>query len=120
MPGDTSTFTTSPTAGPLPTRRRFSTVGAASWCAAITRGYKGLFAGGITEVGCLAHARRQFHDLWINHKSPLAEEALQLFAKLYAVEREARELSGEQRQRVRQLESRPIADKLREWLLLAR
>lgn len=83
-------------------------------------GYKGLFANGVTEIGCLAHARRKFNDLWVNHKSPLAEEALQLFGKLYDVEREARELSGEQRQRMRQLESKPIVDKLREWLLLHR
>ena len=83
-------------------------------------GYKGLFADGVTEVGCLAHARRKFSDLWVNHKSPLAEEALKLFAKLYDVEREAQELSAEQRQRMRQLQSQPIADKLREWLLLQR
>ena len=83
-------------------------------------GYKGLFDNGITEVGCLAHARRKFNDLWVNHKSPLAEEALQLFGKLYDVERDAWELSSEQRQRLRQLQSKPIADKLREWLLLQR
>jgi transposase len=83
-------------------------------------GYKGLFADGVTEVGCLAHARRKFNDLWVNHKSPVAEEALQLFGKLYNVEREARELSSEQRQRMRQLQSKPIADKLREWLRLHR
>jgi len=83
-------------------------------------GYKGLFADGVTEVGCLAHARRKFNDLWVNHKSPLAEEALKLFGKLYDVEREARELSTEQRQRIRQLQARPIADKLREWLQLQR
>ena len=83
-------------------------------------GYKGLFAAGVTEVGCLAHARRKFHDLWVNHKSPLAEEALNLFGALYDVERRAREMSVAERQRLRQLESRPIADKLREWLLLQR
>ncbi len=83
-------------------------------------GYKGLFAEGVTEVGCLAHARRKFNDLWVNHKSPLAEEALQLFGKLYDVEREARELSAGERQRIRQRQSRPIADKFREWLLLQR
>lgn len=83
-------------------------------------GYKGLFAQGVTEVGCLAHARRKFNDLWVNHKSPVAEEALKLFGKLYEVEREARELSAEQRQRIRQLQSQPIADKLREWFLLQR
>ena len=83
-------------------------------------GYKGLFADGVTEVGCLAHARRKFSDLWVNHQSALAEEALQLFGKLYDVEREARELSAGERQRIRQLQSQPIADKLREWLLLQR
>ena len=83
-------------------------------------GYKALFAAGVTEVGCLAHARRKFNDLWANHKSALAEEALKLFGALYDVERQARELSAEQRQRMRQLQSRPIADKLREWLLLQR
>lgn len=83
-------------------------------------GYKGLFAEGVTEVGCLAHARRKFSDLWVNHQSPLAEEALKLFGKLYDVEREAQELSADQRQRMRQLQSQPIADKLREWLLLQR
>jgi transposase len=74
----------------------------------------------VTEVGCLAHSRWKFSDLWINHKSPLAEEALKLFGQLYDVEREARELSAEQRHRLRQLQSKPIADKLREWLLLQR
>ena len=74
----------------------------------------------MTEVGCLAHARRKFYDLWVNHKSLLAEEALKLFGALYDVERQARELSTAERQRLRHLESRPIADKLRKWLLLQR
>jgi len=83
-------------------------------------GYKGLFADGVTEVGCLAHARRKFNDLWVNHKSPLAEEALKLFGALYDVERQTGELSAEERQRIRQSQSRPIADKLHQWLLLHR
>src|SRR5438067_190719 len=83
-------------------------------------GYKALFSAGITEVGCLAHARRKFHDLWVNHQSARAGEALNWFGALYDVERHAHELSSEQRQRIRQLQSRPIADKLREWLLLQR
>ena len=74
----------------------------------------------MTEVGCLAHARRKFSDLWINHQSAVAEQALQLFGALYDVERQAQEVSAEQRQRMRQLQARPIADKLREWLLLHR
>ena len=113
--------TTSPTAAPARTRRRSSRrAGAGKLVCDDYSGYKALFAQGVTEVGCLAHARRKFHDLWVNHQSAVAEEALKLFGQLYDVEREARELSAEQRQRMRQLQSRPIADKLREWLLLQR
>jgi transposase len=84
-------------------------------------GYKALFAAGdIREAGCLAHARRKFHELWVNHRSLLAEEALALFRALYDVERLARELDAEQRHRLRQLRSRPIADTLHEWLVLHR
>lgn len=83
-------------------------------------GYKALFTVGRIEIGCLAHARRKFHDLWANHKSPVAEEALKFFAALYELERQAQARSGEDRQRLRQLESRPIIDKLHEWLLLQR
>jgi transposase len=43
-------------------------------------GYKALFPKGVTEAGCLAHARRKFFDLWANHKSGIAEEAIKLFA----------------------------------------
>ena len=83
-------------------------------------GYKALFAEGVTEIGCLAHARRKFHDLWANHKSPLAEEALTLFGALYEVEELARELDADDRQRLRQLRSKPVADTLHAWLILQR
>ena len=115
----TASFTTSPTAAPRRTQAIPRRLVGKLVCDDYS-GYKGLFAEGVTEVGCLAHARRKFNDLWVNHKSPLAEEALQLFGKLYEVEREARELSAGERQRIRQLQARPIADKLREWLLLQR
>src|SRR4051812_16576129 len=71
-------------------------------------GYKALFTAGRTEVACLAHARRKFHDLWVNHKSPVAAEALKFFATLYEVEREAQALSAEDRQQLRTSQSRPI------------
>jgi hypothetical protein len=83
-------------------------------------GYKALFAGGVTEVGCMAHARRKFHDLWANHKSQLAEDALKLFGQLYDVEREVQALDADQRYRIRQLRSRPMADALHQWLILHR
>ena len=84
-------------------------------------GYKALFeSGAIREAGCMAHARRKFHDLWANHKSVLGREALDLFRALYEVERLAAELDAEGRQRLRTLRSKPIADTLHEWLTLHR
>ncbi len=64
-------------------------------------GYKALFAQGVTEAGCLAHARRKFHELWVGHQSALAEEAMYLFRAIYDVERLAGELDAEQRYRLR-------------------
>jgi len=83
-------------------------------------GYKALFTAGRTEIGCLAHARRKFHDLWTHHKSRVAEEALKFFATLYELERQAQALSTGERQQLRTSQSRPIVDKLHEWLTLQR
>lgn len=83
-------------------------------------GYKALFGTGVTEVGCMAHARRKFHDLWISYKSPLAEEALRFFRTLYDIERTAQTLSAEDRQRLRALQTRPVLDTFHRWLLLKR
>lgn len=48
-------------------------------------GYKALIASGVTEVGCLAHARRKFFDLHVANKSQIAQFALVQFAKIYDV-----------------------------------
>lgn len=39
-------------------------------------GYKALFALGISEVGCMAHARRKFFDLYAANQSLLATAKL--------------------------------------------
>jgi len=85
-------------------------------------GYKALFEKNVTEVGCLAHARRKFDELYTNHRSEVAAEALELFGKLYEVEREAREqqLDAIGRARLRQERARPIADTLHKWLIAHR
>jgi transposase len=83
-------------------------------------GYKALFANGVTEAGCLAHARRKFHELWANHKSAVGEQALALFARLYEVEREVADLPDDERMRIRQDKGKPIADALHTWLLAHR
>jgi hypothetical protein len=84
------------------------------------KGYKALFASGVTEVGCLAHARRKFFDLWTNHKSPVAEEALQFFASIYDIERTAQSLDVDQRTRLRALKTKPIMDTFHAWLATQR
>lgn len=83
-------------------------------------GYKALFRQGVTEAGCFAHARRKFYDLWANHKSQIAEEALKLFGALYDVEQQAQEVDTAQRRQLRQQHARPAADTLHAWLLAQR
>ena len=79
-------------------------------------GYKACFELGVTEAGCLAHARRKFHELWADHKSPIGEQALKFFVELYDIECELGELQPEQRRRIRQERARPVADALHQWL----
>ena len=83
-------------------------------------GYKALIASGVTEVGCLAHARRKFFDLHAANQSQIAEFALQQFARVYEIERDVKELDTEQRQAVRQQQTRPILDALHDWMTLQR
>jgi transposase len=79
-------------------------------------GYKAMFSLGVTEAGCLAHARRKFHELWDPHKSPVAEQALKFFGLLYDVEREVQALEPDERRRRRQEQARPIAKDFQVWL----
>jgi transposase len=83
-------------------------------------GYKALFKLGVTEAGCMAHARRKFHELWANHSSQIAGEALKLFGALYDVERQVQGLDANQRREIRQHKGQPIADALYTWLLAQR
>ena len=39
-------------------------------------GYKALIAKGVTEAGCMAHARRKFFDLHANSQSQIGAQAL--------------------------------------------
>lgn len=73
-------------------------------------GYKASFEMGITEIGCMAHARRKFFDLHIANKSQLAEQALHSIGGLYEVERNAKEMSDKDRWRLRQETAVPIAE----------
>ena len=79
-------------------------------------GYKAMFEMGVTEAGCLAHARRKFYELWVQHQSAVAEEVLKLFGRLYDIERELQGLGVDERRQSRQRRAKPVADLMREWL----
>ncbi len=83
-------------------------------------GYKALFTLGISEVGCMAHARRKFFDLYAANQSPIAAEALSRIAELYEIETRGRALDGEQRQQLRAQEAVVKLQALHDWLLSVR
>jgi transposase len=74
----------------------------------------------VAEVGCLAHARRKFHELGASHGSQVGDRALKFFQALYEVEREVQELPPDERRRIRQAKSDDIAQALHQWLLQRR
>ena len=82
-------------------------------------GYDAFFkdpARGLIEVGCWAHARRYFHKALESDQARMGP-ALLLIAQLYRVEKHAQPLASADRLRLRQLQSRPILDKLHDYLL---
>ena len=70
----------------------------------------------ITILNCMAHARRYFKEAEDNDKSR-AQYALTEIQKLYAIEREIKELSLEEKCRIRQEQSSPILKALGEWMI---
>lgn len=83
-------------------------------------GYKAGFGTGITEAGCMAHARRKFFDLHVAAKSEIAAQACAYISQLYDVERQVKHLKPDERLQIRQRDSRPLADKFHAWMLLQR
>lgn len=83
-------------------------------------GYNALFGKNVAEALCVAHARRNFHDMWASGRNPIAQQALEWFGLLYEVERDGQLLGASDRHRLRQLKSKPIADSMHEWLVLQR
>jgi len=83
-------------------------------------GFEGLYnpartkPGPITEVACWAHCRRKFFDVWEATKSPVAKEALDRIAAVYAIENEARFAPAAERVEHRR-ETAPLLDKFFDW-----
>ena len=80
-------------------------------------GYKAMFANGPTELACLDHIRRKFFDVHAVGASPVAEQALQRIAKLYAIEQQGVGLDPPQRLTLRQQLAKPLLTEMHTWLL---
>ena len=65
---------------------------------------------------CWAHWRRRFYEIAKGGGAPIAEEALRRIAKLYEIEAEIRGHGADERQAVRQAQSKPLLADLKTWL----
>jgi transposase len=74
-------------------------------------GYDGL-GPGIVHVGCWAHARRHFFEAKPSAEKEVAE-ALGLVGRLYAVERDARDLDAAERAALRRERAAPVLEAFR-------
>jgi transposase len=72
--------------------------------------------GPVTLAYCWSHVRRRFYEIAQGGNAPIAEEALQRIAALFAIERTIRGDPPEQRRSVRLDQTRPLIDDLRPWL----
>ena len=72
----------------------------------------------ITLLNCMAHARRGFEKA-LDYDKPRAEYAMEMFQKLYAVERKAKQqgLSPGERHTLRLDESLPVLNELGKWMV---
>lgn len=73
-------------------------------------------SGSVQDAACWAHARRKFYDVYKDQSSPLAAEALQQIAALYAIESEVRGQPPDWRKAARQSRAGPLLEQLHMWL----
>jgi len=81
-------------------------------------GYNGVVAGNaITRAGCWSHARRKFVEA--EKTAPeIAREAVDLIGRVFAVEKQAKDMSVAERLALRQTQSVPVLAELRQKLLV--
>jgi transposase len=80
-------------------------------------GYRVLAERGDVELAfCWSHVRRRFYELAAAGPAPIASEALERIAGLYAIEKGIRGRSADERRAMRQDRSKPIIDDLEPWL----
>lgn len=69
------------------------------------------------EVGCMAHARRKFTDILKSAPSSvLAQQAIDYFAELYHIEKQAKTMTPQQRYYFRRYHAKPILKQFYRWL----
>jgi len=118
--------------GPLIVLYDYQTTRASKHPAKFLAGFKGYLHvdgyGGynnllyITLVGCWAHARRKFVEALKalpadkQNAQVAAKEGLEFCNRLFAIEREIKELSALERYKIRLKKSRPIVDAFYAWL----
>ena len=82
-------------------------------------GFNAIFETGIvTEAACWAHVRRKFFDVHAATGSPLAKEAIDRIAALYAIEAQIKAKPPDERRRLRQEQTAPLIANLKVWLEL--
>lgn len=80
-------------------------------------GYDGIYAAGsVKQVLCWAHARRKFFEAKQTRPRE-AHAALAWIARVYEIEREAKNVSHQERRRLRQERSLPLLAEFRAWLV---
>ena len=72
--------------------------------------------GEVQLAFCWSHVCRRFYELAAAGPAPIASEALERIAGLYAVEKDIRGRNADERRATRQDRSRPIVDELQPWL----
>ena len=88
----------------------------------VTDGYDGYNAlskalGILGHAACWAHVRRRFVEATHGRKNTAAAyQMVALIRKLYQVERAARDMTPEERKGIRQVQAKPILEKIKEWL----
>ena len=70
----------------------------------------------LKEVACWAHARRKIYDVHVETKSPAAAEALDIIARLFAIEAGVKGRLPAERVAARQEQSAPVLAELRAFL----
>jgi transposase len=72
--------------------------------------------GDVRLAFCWSHVRRNFYELATPGPGPIASEALKHIAGFYAIEKDIRGRSADERRAVRQQKTRPMIDAFELWL----